>query len=77
MNKRLDEEIAKKVAEKRGHKWALTNLAYKAWKQTEAELEESQVSFLSVSLILKFYKLCALKPKIPRQMVQTLKFCNF
>jgi len=40
MNKRLDEEIAKKVAEKRGRKWALTNFAYKAWKQTEAELEE-------------------------------------
>ena len=40
MNKSLDEEIAKKVAEKRGHKWALTNFAYKAWKQTEGELKE-------------------------------------
>lgn len=40
INRRLDEEIAKKVAEKRGHKWALTNFVYKAWKQTEGELEE-------------------------------------
>jgi hypothetical protein len=40
MNKSLDEEIAKKVAEKRGHKWALTNFTHKAWRQTEAELGE-------------------------------------
>ena len=40
MNKSLDEEIAKKVAEKRGHRWALTNFAYKAWKQTKGDLEE-------------------------------------
>lgn len=40
MNKHLVEEIAKKVAEKRGHKWALTNFAYKAWKQTYEELKE-------------------------------------
>lgn len=40
MNKRLNEEIAKKVTEKRVYKWALTNFAYKAWKQTYEELED-------------------------------------
>jgi hypothetical protein len=40
MNNRLEKEIAKKIAEKRGHKWALTNFAYKAWKQTYGQLKE-------------------------------------
>jgi hypothetical protein len=40
MNKRLKKEIAKRLAEKRGHRWALTNFAFKAWKQTYEELKE-------------------------------------
>jgi len=31
MNKLLEEEIAQKVAEKQGHKWALTSFAREAW----------------------------------------------
>jgi len=38
MNKRLDEEIAQKVAEKQGPKWALTSFARDAWGQTKAEI---------------------------------------
>jgi len=35
MNKLLDEEIAQKVAEKQGHKWALTAFARDAWGKTK------------------------------------------
>jgi hypothetical protein len=38
MNKRLDQEIAQKVAEKQGHKWALTSFARNAWGQTKGEI---------------------------------------
>lgn len=37
MNKRLYEEIAQKVAEKNGHKWALTSFARDTWGQTKEE----------------------------------------
>jgi len=39
MNKRLDQEIAQKVAEKQGHKWALTSFARGAWGQTKEEFD--------------------------------------
>jgi len=38
MNKRLDEEIAQKVAEKHGHKWALPAFARDAFGQTKEEI---------------------------------------
>ena len=38
MNKRLDEEIAQKVAEKQGHRWALTSFAREAWSSTGEEV---------------------------------------
>jgi len=38
MNKRLDEEIAQNVAEKQGHKWALTSFAREAWGSTKEEI---------------------------------------
>ena len=38
MNKRLDQHIAKEVAEKRGLKWALTNWAYSNWGATQEEV---------------------------------------
>jgi len=31
MNKKLKRELGKKVAEKRGHRWALTNFMFDAW----------------------------------------------
>jgi len=31
MNKRLKKELGKSVAEKRGHRWALTSLMFDAW----------------------------------------------
>lgn len=40
MNRRLQEQIAKNVSEKHGHKWALTEFAYKASQQTYEELKE-------------------------------------
>jgi len=39
VNKRLDQHIAKHVAEKRGLEWALTNWALYNWGPTEEELE--------------------------------------
>jgi hypothetical protein len=39
MNKRLDRDIAKDVAEKRGTKWALTGWAYHNWGSTEEEIK--------------------------------------
>ena len=41
MNKRLDQHIAREVAEKRGLKWALTNWAYSNWDSTEEEMEDA------------------------------------
>jgi 3-hydroxyisobutyrate dehydrogenase-like beta-hydroxyacid dehydrogenase len=41
MNKRLDLEIAQKVAEKRGHEWALTSFARNAYDLTKEKLERS------------------------------------
>jgi len=35
MNKRLQKEIGQTVAEKRGHRWALTSFAYEIWGETE------------------------------------------
>jgi 3-hydroxyisobutyrate dehydrogenase-like beta-hydroxyacid dehydrogenase len=40
MNKRLDMEIAQKVAEKRGHEWALTSFARNAYDLTKEKLEK-------------------------------------
>ena len=40
MNKRLDQEIAREVAQKHGHKWALTEFVRDAWGITREELEE-------------------------------------
>jgi hypothetical protein len=41
MNKRLDQRIAKKVAEKRGLRWALTNWTYENLSAAKEEIEES------------------------------------
>ena len=41
MNKRLDQHIAKEVAEKRGLKWALTNWTYHNWRASEEEMEDA------------------------------------
>ena len=38
MNKLLDEEIAQKVAEKHGHKWALTEFTREAYDKSKEEL---------------------------------------
>lgn len=38
MNKLLDEEIAQKVAEKHGHKWALTEFTHEAYDKSKEEL---------------------------------------
>jgi len=40
MNKRLDLEIAQKVAEIRGHEWALTSFARNAYDLTKEKLEK-------------------------------------
>jgi len=41
MNKRLDRHIAKKLAEKRGLNWALTNWTYENLGAAKEEVEES------------------------------------
>lgn len=41
MNKRLDRQVAKEVAEKRGLKWALTNWAYHNCNSTKEEIEDA------------------------------------
>jgi hypothetical protein len=38
MNKKLMKELGQKVAEKQGHKWALTSFAHDAWRQTKEEI---------------------------------------
>jgi len=40
VNRRLERKIGKRVAEKRGLKWALTSLMNKAWDATKGEIEE-------------------------------------
>ena len=37
MNKRLLKELGQKIAEKRGHRWALTSFAYDIWGETEKD----------------------------------------
>jgi len=41
MNKRLDRQIAKLVAEKRGLKWALTNWTYDNWGSSGEEIDDT------------------------------------
>lgn len=44
MNYKLMKELGQKVAEKQGHKGALTSFARDAWRQTKEEISiESQV----------------------------------
>lgn len=38
MNKRLEEELGRHVAEKRGWRWALSGFASEAWGDTESEM---------------------------------------
>lgn len=38
MNRRLEKEIGQRVAEKRGHHWALTSFAVDGWRETEKEM---------------------------------------
>jgi len=40
MNKLLDEEIEQKVAEKHGHKWALTEFTHEAYDKSKEELSQ-------------------------------------
>ena len=40
MNRRLEKEIGQRVAEKRGHHWALTSFAVKSWNEAEEEIKE-------------------------------------
>jgi hypothetical protein len=37
MNRRLEKELGQRVAEKRGHHWALTCFAVEAWGEAEPE----------------------------------------
>jgi hypothetical protein len=48
MNKLLEEEIAKKVAEKHGHKWALTEFTHEAYDKSEEELSQKDEEKVSV-----------------------------
>jgi hypothetical protein len=41
MNKRLDKVLGKKVAEKRGHNWALTSFMRQNWGNTKEEVTTS------------------------------------
>ena len=41
MNKLLDKEIAQKVTEKHGHKWALTQFTREAYDKSKAELYDA------------------------------------
>lgn len=40
MNRRLDEEIGQRVAEKRGHEWAITDFTYQAFKLSREEMKD-------------------------------------
>ena len=42
MNKRLDAQIGKAVAEKRGLCWALTSFAENAWGATKEEISTAE-----------------------------------
>ena len=42
MNKRLDMEIAQKVAEKHGHRWALTEFTREAYDKSKEELTQKK-----------------------------------
>ena len=48
MNKLLDEELAKKVAEKHGHRWALTEFTREAYDKTKQELSQEEEEKVSV-----------------------------
>jgi len=48
MNKLLDEEIAQKVAEKHGHKWALTEFTREAYDKLKQELSQKDEEKVSV-----------------------------
>lgn len=39
MNRRLEKEIGQRVAEKRGHRWALTGFAVEVWGESEKEAQ--------------------------------------
>lgn len=43
MNKRLIKEIGQKIAEKRGHRWALTSFGYEIWGKTEQEVTSHEL----------------------------------
>jgi len=50
MNRKLMKELGQKVAEKQGHKWALTGFARDAWGQTKREISrEEENSSVSTS----------------------------
>jgi len=42
MNRRLEKELGQRVAEKRGHHWALTSFAVEVWGEAEKEMEKSR-----------------------------------
>jgi len=48
MNKRLDMEIAQKVAEKHSHKWALTEFTREAYDKSKRELSQKDEEKVSV-----------------------------
>ena len=41
MNKRLVKELGQKIAEKRGHRWALTSFAFDIWGEDSEEAQDS------------------------------------
>lgn len=43
MNKRLEKELGKRVAEKRGHKWTMTSFAQKIWGAERHEKVSEEV----------------------------------
>ena len=44
MNKRIEKEIGKKVAERRGWHWALTTFAFESWGDSEIDRQVSEIS---------------------------------
>ena len=48
MNKLLDEEIAQKVAEKHGHRWALTEFTRETYDKSKEELSQKEEEEVSV-----------------------------
>ena len=51
VNRKLEQQIGEKMAEKRGMRWALTRFAGKAWGQRKGELFSS----------MEMFRLCAPK----------------